>query len=110
MLTPVQIRERHKLSANNSRISQLGDELRANQNLDRQYYTSNSLDTRRSAKQLRTAVGTRSALKGNLEKRLTSWNSTPAQKDHADRLLREIRSAQNQEEIDRIRAAACVRR
>ena len=95
--TPKQNQEATTVRNLNCGISQAGRKLKCSQALDKRWSATNSIDTRRAKHDLSDALFAREKLAAELKKRVSSINSSPAQKQHAHEQLRAIDKARSSE-------------
>ena len=110
--TPKQRQENHAVRRLNQSVSRGGRTLKKSKALDKKWNTTNSSDTRRVTQNLSDAMWQRDKLAAELKGRIKSLRSSPSQKEHAQKLLRQIDRARSNERKGRItgRTASLTKR
>lgn len=100
--TPKMTQEDCQTRRLNGGISRGGKNLKSSKRLDKKWHTTNSSDTRRTAQNLSDKMWERDKLSAELKGRVKSCNTSPSQKEHAQKLLRKIDKAKSRERRDQI--------
>ena len=110
--TPKQRQENCQVRRLNQSVSRGGRTLKKSKALDKKWNTTNSSDTRRVTQNLCDAMWQRDKLAAELKGRIKSLRSSPSQKEHAQKLLRQIDRARSNERKGRItgRTASLTKR
>ncbi len=100
--TPKMTQEDCQTRRLNGGINKGGKTLKSSQRLDKKWHTTNSRDTCRATQNLSDKMWERDKFAAELKGRVKSCNTSPAQKEHAQKLLRKIDKAKSRERNNQI--------